>query len=264
MELEPAQYIELSNKLQTGDIDWELGRRVGLTPDEVFILTFFSDVECQTIRYLTEMFRFKFAFESDIGAFLVSWCYEELNHGRALLRLMNECGHQVEDHAGRLAANARGATFKDRMQAVVGWPLSRLFEDEFPAVYASFGAIGEMTTLRGYERLEEMTSNPVLKLLCARIAKQERRHMAWYINLARQKLAGSRVARTLTRVLLRTLWSPVGAGIKSTADVERLFELMFPGPLGDSLVQEVDGRTDELPGLENLRLLATYFGKGRS
>lgn len=261
MEHDAASYISLSDKIKTNDLDWAAARRAGLTSDEVFILTFFSDVEQQTIRYLDEMFRFKFAFETDVGAFLVSWCYEELHHGRALLRLMNECGHRLDNHASRIAEHAKKSTFKERMHDVVGPPLSRIFEHQFPAVYASFGAIGEMTTLRGYERLEEMTTNPVLATLCARIAKQERRHMAWYINLAKQKLSESRVARTMTRALLRTLWSPVGAGIKSEADVERLFRLLFPGPLGVQLMREVDARTDELPGLENLRLLETYFGR---
>jgi hypothetical protein len=67
----------------------------------------------------------------------------------------------------------------------------------------------------------------------------------------------------MTRALRRTLWSPVGAGIKSPGDVERLFELMFPGSLAHRLVREVEARTDEFTGLEHLALLATYFRRHR-
>ena len=116
-----------------------------------------------------------------------------------------------------------------------------------------------MTTLRGYERLHGVTSNPVLKTLCERIAKQERRHFAWYFNHARELLQQSRGAQRLARKLLEFNWVPVGAGVKTPSEVNRLFSIIFPGEFGRKLVQEVDAKMGTLPGLQGIRLMEPYF-----
>jgi hypothetical protein len=139
--------------------------------------------------------------------------------------------------------------------------LSRVFSRQFPAVYLSFGAIQEMTTLRGYERLYQYTQNPVLKILCDRIARQERRHFAWYFNHARELLLESSGARIMARKLLEFNWVPVGAGIKSPEEVKRLFLTLFPSESARKLVREIDSRMGTLPGFEGVRVMETYFEK---
>ena len=123
----------------------------------------------------------------------------------------------------------------------------------------SFGAIQEMTTLRGYESLQSSTRNPILRTLCERIAKQERRHFAWYFNHAREELSRSSRTRLLARKLLEFNWVPVGAGVKSDAEVGRLFSILFPAERGERLVNEVDNKIGSLPGLEGIRLMQKYF-----
>jgi hypothetical protein len=93
---------------------------------------------------------------------------------------------------------------------------------------------------------------------CRRIAKQERRHFAFYFNGARQRLARSRVARWLTRTVLRHFWSPVGAGVKSATEVARLVSSLFPGDAARMLAKSVDGRIAELPGLDGIDLMTRY------
>ena len=43
-----------SAKIETADLDWAEAKRLGLKEDEVFILTYFSDIESQTIIYLRD------------------------------------------------------------------------------------------------------------------------------------------------------------------------------------------------------------------
>ena len=257
MTTDSERYISVSAKIETGDLDWAEARRVGLSPDERFVLTYFSDIESQTIRYLRTLLKMKIAFQPAISGFLTTWSYEEFFHGHALARLMSECGHPLEENrVERVVGKAR---FNEVLEATFGPVLSRLFSSQFPAVYMSFGAIQEMTTLRGYERLGESTGNPVLKTLCDRIARQERRHFAWYYNHARQYLAGSRFTQFLARKLLEFNWVPVGAGVKSQAEVRRLFSILFPAEYGRKLLREVDARIAKLPGLEGIRLMQAYF-----
>src|SRR5215510_16509770 len=252
MKSEIERYITVSAKIDTSDIDWDQAREAGLTDDEKFVLTYFSDVESQTIRYMKTLLQMKIAFTLSVSVFLTTWSYEEFFHGYELARLMAVCGDPLEEN--RVEKVTRKARFNEWLEAAFSPLLSRIFYHQFPAVYLSFGAIQEMTTLRGYEHLRDFTSNPVLRTLCDRIAKQERRHFAWYFNHARELLAESRGARILARKLLEFNWVPVGAGVKSPEEVKRLFSVLFPAELGSKLVREVDEKMGSLPGLDGIKL----------
>jgi rubrerythrin len=259
MNSDIERYISVSARIETRDLDWNEAKRVGLTEDEKFALTYFSDIESQTIRYLRTLLHMKIAFKPAVAAFLTTWSYEEFFHGYELANLLAACGHPLEEN--RVENVKRKARFNEWLEAVFGPPLSRIFYHQFPAVYLSFGAIQELTTLRGYEHLGSFTHNPVLKTLCQRIAKQERRHFAWYFNHACELLTESRGARILARKLLEFNWAPVGAGVKSPDEVIRLFRLLFPAELGRKLVREIDEKIGALPGLEGVRLMTGYFEK---
>jgi hypothetical protein len=259
MKSDIEKYISVSAKIDTSDIDWDEAREAGLTDDEKFLLTYFSDVESQTIRYMKVLLGMKIAFTPSVSAFLTTWSYEEFFHGYELGRLMAVCGAPLEED--RVEGMTRKARFNEWLEAVFAPLLSRIFSNQFPAVYLSFGAIQELTTLRGYEFLHRYTQNPVLKILCERIAKQERRHFAWYFNHARELLLESSGARVLARKLLEFNWVPVGAGIKSPAEVKRLFMTLFPRESAREFVREVDSKMGTLPGLEGIRLMEPYFEK---
>lgn len=259
MNSEINRYIAVSTKIETKDLDWEEAKRVGLTDDERFVLTYFSDIESQTIRYLRTLLQMRIALRPSVAAFLTTWNYEEFFHGYELANLLAVCGHPLEeDRVERVQKRAR---VNEWLEATFAPLLSRIFASQFPAVYLSFGAIQEMTTLRGYEHLRNYTQNPVLRTLCDRIAKQERRHFAWYFNHARELLEQSQGARLLARKLLEFNWVPVGAGVKTPAEVTRLFRTLFPGQSGHKLVHEVDTKMGTLPGLEGIRLMEPYFAR---
>jgi hypothetical protein len=262
MNTDLQRYVQLSNKLETGDIDWEAASRAGLSEDEKFILTYFSDIESQTFRYLRMLMGMRIAFKPAVAAFLTTWNYEEFYHGFALGRLLAECGSPLEED--RLESVKGNSRLNEWLEAIFAPTLSKIFPSQFPAVYLAFGAIQEMTTLRGYESLQEKTSNPGLRILAERIAKQERRHFAWYFNNARGELEKSPFARRMTRALLQLNWVPVGAGVKPPEDVFRLFSILFPGAEGDRLVEEIDAKMGTLPGLQGVRLMRRYFEDARS
>lgn len=259
MKADIERYISISAKIDTSDIDWKLAKEAGLSEDEKFVLTYFSDVESQTIRYLKMLLQMNIAFKPEVSAFLTTWSYEEFFHGYELARLLEICGSPLEeDRVEKVTGKSR---FNEWIEAAFTPILSRLFANQFPAVYLSFGAIQEMTTLRGYEHLSRFTHNPVLKVLCDRIARQERRHFAWYFNHARELLIESSGARVLARKLLELNWVPVGAGIKSPQEVKKLFQTLFPGDTARKLVCEIDSKMGTLPGLEGIRLMELYFQK---
>jgi rubrerythrin len=255
--IETARYLAISSKIDTQDIDWKSAKKHGLTDDEVFILTYFTDIEGQTIVYLRDFLHTKAALEPDVIAFLTMWNYEEFFHGQELARLLEECGHGLE--RSRISLVRRKASFSERLESAGANILSRIFYNEFPAVYTSWGAVQEITTLRGYEEVGRQTTNPVLKILCERIAKQERRHFAWYFNSARDRLNASKKSQWLTRRLLANFWTPVGAGVKPREEVTRLMRLVFPGQISKEIGEEIDSKIGTLPGLNGIKLMSRYM-----
>jgi rubrerythrin len=257
MELD--RYLNSSEKIDTSDLDWGLAARVGLSDDEVFILTYFSDIEGQTIFYLRDLLRGQAAIQPEVIGFLSMWNYEEYFHGRALAKLLEACGHSLD--RTRVAEVRKGSRISEAVEANLIAFGATLFPRDFPGIPMSWGASQEITTLRGYELLGSRTRNPVLRQLCERIALQERRHYAWYFNSAREILSRSAWSRRITRFALEAFWSPVGVGVKSEAEMLRLIHLFFPGQEGRRLAEDIDGKLGELPGLEGISLMRTYAAR---
>src|SRR5262245_32620664 len=151
MKSDIERYVSVSAKIETKDLDWEEASKVGLTEDERFVLTYFSDIESQTIRYLKMLLQMKIAFKPAVAAFLTTWSYEEFFHGYELANLLAVCGHPLDEE--RVEQVKKRARLNEILEATLGPLMSRVFYHQFPAVYLSFGAIQELTTLRGYERL---------------------------------------------------------------------------------------------------------------
>jgi rubrerythrin len=251
------RHVRRAGKVRFDDLDWSAARRAGLNDAEAFVVTYFADIESQTPANLRMLLSMKGALDPELAAFLTTWNYEEFFHGYALSRLLSECGRALPD--ARHAAVRDGAGLKERSERVLLPLLSHLLAREFPAVYMTFGALHELTTLRGYEALQARAHNPLLRVLSARIARQERRHFAFYFGQARDRLARSAGARRLTRALRRFYWAPVGAGVKGREQVEQLFQTLFPGAFGPALCAEVDAKIGALPGLAGVQPMAHYF-----
>ena len=258
MYADVERIVTKSGRVDTAGIDWAQARDAGLSADEIFVLTYFADVENQSLRYLRTLLGMRIAFEPEVSAFLAIWNHEEFFHGYELEKLMRTCGVPLRDDRRQLKQSS--SRMNETIEAVMIPILSKLYRDEFPAVYLAFGAIQELTTLRGYESIGEKSANPALRVLAARIAKQERRHFAWYFNSARSILAGSLRAQRLTRRLMKLNWVPVGGGVHTPAEVTRLFQtLFFPRHEALETVRAIDAKIASLPGLEGLTLMQSYF-----
>jgi hypothetical protein len=239
-----AKHIRASRRIATDDLDWDRAARVGLTAEEVVTLTYFADIEGQTVYYLREVLNTRPARDPDSLAFLTLWNYEEFFHGHAIARLLEICGHDLG--ADRISQVRIGATFAARFEEVVQTLISKLFPRTFVALWMAWGASQELLTLRGYERIAASTANPVLRELCLRIARQERRHFAYYYNGARERLAGRRFSQRVVRFL----FDHFCGGVKSEAQIAALIAGLFPGPLLGEVLDGLDERLARLPGMD--------------
>jgi len=124
-------------------------------------------------------------------------------------------------------------------------------------VSLAWGAVNEWTTQAGYMRVAARADHPTLTALVRRIAKQEGRHIDFYVTEATARLQHSTAAQKVTRFALAHRWSPVGSGIMPKAETDHLIRHLFAGEEGLSMARRIDRRIDRLPGLCGLGLIET-------
>ncbi len=128
--------------------------------------------------------------------------------------------------------------------------LGSMMTRDFAAIHMMWGAVNELTTLTGYHALMRRCDHPELHKLLRRVIQDERRHFAFYRAQAKARMQRSRAARRLVRYVLRALWTPVGAGVKTEEEVDALAIYLFgDGPEGREQIREIDRTISEVPGL---------------
>lgn len=248
------KWIAASRPLDLDGVRWEDVPSRPISEDLVRCLTYFIDIENQTINYLRDLLVAGAAEDPDVAAFLPCWAYEEAFHGRALERFLNQYGIQLDRFRALRVRHKAG--LREKLEALAARLLAR-YSPSFPAVYLTWGAVNEMSTLMGYQGLARRADHPVLTDITRRIMRDESRHFSFYYHMAQQRLKDVRAQR-LTRAILSRFWTPVGQGVKPESEVRWIHRFVFEGPLGKTALEQVDRIIDKLPGLDRLGLLAAY------
>ena len=256
-----AQHLAVSHKVVFEDLDWDLARKVGLTEQEVESLLYFADVESQTVHYFLEVSKLKVARDPELLTFLTMWNYEEYFHSYAITYLLTECGIKVDtahERANKIRANARfKAKFEDFAQGMI----ARTIPETFIALWMFWGSLQECLTTQAYEELANNTKNPVLEELCRRIAKQERRHFAYYFGQAKKKLEGKPFAQRFVRMIAKNFYAPVGGGVKTDAEGAQLVAKLFPKDRIFEVMGYIEKKMALLPGMEGLDCATRWAAK---
>jgi rubrerythrin len=247
-----AQHIAVSCRVDIEDLDWELCRKVGLTRREVETLEFFADIESQTVYYFLEVAKLQVARDPELLTFLTMWNYEEYFHSHAITRLMQECGVQVGNATERSTKVRAGARLKAKLEDFAQTMLAKLVPQRFVALWMFWGALQECLTTQAYEEVIRTTQNPVLAEMFRRIAKQERRHFAYYFNQARDRLADSPRNQRFCKAIAKRFYAPVGGGVKNDAEAARLVAQLFPGERIFEVMGYIERRIGQLPGMTGL------------
>jgi rubrerythrin len=246
------KYLRAAGGTRPENFDWsDPGGR--LNDDELFCIGYMMDIESHTIIYLRELLSTAIAQDVSITSFLSCWVYEEFFHSQVLKRLLESQGLTIDD---RRFADLRRARPADYMAQKVARALSRITR-HFPAVHMTWGAINELSTLTGYQALIDRARHPLLTRVLSRIIKDERRHFSFYFNQARRRLQ-LRAARTLTSLLVRNFWTPVGRPVRGDADARRICGYLFGDEQGPHRLAEHDSMIARLPGLEWFDMASRY------
>jgi hypothetical protein len=265
------RYLRNSKKVDLSGIEWDRIAEHPLTDGDVMCLHYMMDIESHTIIYLRDLLATRAATDPQITAFLSCWVYEELWHGEAFSDFLR--GYGIEEPIeprlpdGRSPLPTRPNRWRQlRVKAGVGnglglvpMTIGSIAIRDFIAVHMVWGALNELTTLTAYHALIRRSDHPVLHQLLNKVIQDERRHFAFYRAQGRARLERSRAARRVVRWVLSSVWTPVGAGVKSQEEVDALALYLFgDSPAGFAHLREIDAPISELPGLEGLTLMQDY------
>jgi rubrerythrin len=256
-----AQHIAVSQRVQIEDLDWELARKHGLSPTEVESLQFFADIESQTVYYFLEVAKLQVVRDPELLTFLTMWNYEEYFHSHAITRIMQECGVQVENATERSTKVRTGARFKAKFEDWAQGMMARFMPKRFVSLWMFWGALQECLTMQAYEQVIRDTQNPVLAEMFRRIAKQERRHFAYYFNQAKDRLADNPKNQKFVRYIVNKFYAPVGGGVKTDEEAAALVAKLFPGERIYEVMSYIERRMAQLPGMAGLTACSDWAEK---
>jgi len=245
-------YVRRSRALDLRGIDWDAVPRHPLPDEAVRTLRYMQDIESHTIIYLRTLLSTRAVDDPDVAAFLACWVYEETHHGRALAQFLRAAGHETFDRPARSRVPL-GEALRARLTSVVAraWP-------DFVAVHMTWGAINELTTYLGYQRLAQLAGHPVLAEILARIMRDEMRHFSFYYHEAEKRLVRPTTAR-IARALVDRFWAPVGSAEQPLEETRFLARYLFSGPTGRAAARRVDEKIRRLPGFAGVALVEAWI-----
>lgn len=253
MNFDIDRYLELVAPLDDSDIDYDVFLTDPLDEETLRCLRYMHDIEFHTTCYLRDLLVTAAHDDPEITAFLAMWSYEEYWHGEAIAKVLAR--HDEANGRQRVAATRRRVG-RERLMTLA-MMLGSAVTDHVVTVALTWGAVNEWTTQAGYVQLAKRSGHPVLGDLLRRIAKQEGRHIDFYVSQASRRLDASVGARRLTRLALRKRWRPVGSGVMPDAETEFLIAHLFGGDDGESMAARIDRRLERLPGLDSLGIVAS-------
>jgi len=252
MAFDIDKYAATSERLTWDDLDLDHFREHPLSETSLRTLRYMADVEYHTVCYTRDLLTTPSHKESEMTTFMTMWNREEFWHGEALAAILEVHGITVD--YDQLRANRLKLGWRDKLDPVKQGLLGKVVGTDFVAVHMSWGAANEYSAVTAYKRMAALEKDPVLAELLLRIAKQETRHVAFYVSQARERLQASKKAQALTRFLLSKVWAPVGSSIMDRDDVKFVFDHLMRGEDGRKATKQLDQNIAKLPGMQGLQI----------
>ncbi len=240
------------NKAFLDEIPWGEVKKYPLDPSFIPVLVYMRDVERYTEVYYKELKGTPTVKDTVIKSFMDQWEDEEVLHADLLHRFLGEMDYPTDEKWYEKVRQQIPKSYHmiSKLQTLI----TNGFGKHFTSVHMTWGAINEMSTMAGYQRLWKLAKHPILEQILRGIVQEEGKHSFFYWNIARLKLNQSKFRQDLTRFIVKHFWSPVGEGTKSKADSNYVIRALFGDPEGISVMDKiVNQRMEQLPGMAGLK-----------
>lgn len=254
--------LSKSGLLDTRDLDWSVAGATELDPGVLDTLVYMRDVEGFTDSYVAGLGAHRTTLADPlVAAFVEVWQAEEAEHSRAIGVFLDHYASQrgivVEARPPSPQPTVPGY---EKVLVRIGGPVGRLVA----CAHMTWGAANELLTMNGYRMLAGQVArgHPMLADLLRRIAAQEARHYSFYLLQAQWRLEDSRLARVVIPRIMDGGWTPVGVGdgYKTSEEFHRVLAVLSATPNSESLIDRMDRRFAQLPGLDRLRIFRDATG----
>ncbi|RSM80105.1 acyl-ACP desaturase [Kibdelosporangium aridum] len=176
------------------DVDWAALRPENLTQTDTSVVRFITFIEDHIPGYLTyfldqfpvrgeELDIEDFCFNREYFRFLIAWAYDEERHASVLTKYQVEAGINTPDALMRELAE------EGRKQFSLPY--------EHPVQAFTYTLVQEKATQLFYQQFRTVVTEPVLRDLLNRLARDEARHFAFYSNLVGQYIERHGLAATV-------------------------------------------------------------------
>jgi hypothetical protein len=190
---------------------------------------------------------------ADVAAFLPVWTAEEAAHAAAIRAVLERQVYEAPTAAPGSIARRRRTVARLPRRAI-----GRL--RPIGVLYGVLGAAAEYVTVLVYGELATRVEDPAVVALLREIARQERRHCAFFRGLARQRAGAlSRVEAQLARRVLMAMWEPPGVPSLGLTVWRETFAPLLEDPRLRERVLGMDRVVDSVPGLEDLGLMERFL-----
>lgn len=182
--------------------------------------------------------------------FLIVWQAEESEHGRIFEALARKYGVDAKP-TGRTSIGVLNSTFL---------PLAgTLMPATMRAAYCAQGSLQEFVALQTYLHIAELVEDPPVRMIIRDIARQESRHMKFYLTCANEYLAGSRLIQHLVRKTLEHRWSPPGVDLLGDREFRRIAAPLVNDERYRRRLLDMDAFAGRLPGMGDMGLMARWL-----
>lgn len=222
---------------------------VPLDQDTVEIVDLLSRLERGALAYLRSVLVTPTHKDARVTAFLVTWAYEKYWVADALeLIVAAHPGYAPRPTAGVPRLRRARQALAERAEPIVESVVANLIGEDVIAVHTAAGAIDEWLSEAAYEQLAQRSAHQEFTRTLDLLLEVKRRHSAFWVADASDRLTASpKAGRLARRRLGRTTW-PLGSDAEPPALLARLLGDVVPA----SDLAAIDARVSTLPGLRDL------------
>ncbi|MFZ4893966.1 hypothetical protein ACL9RL_05910 [Plantibacter sp. Mn2098] len=235
-----------------------------LAASSVRLLHYLADIERATMQYLRGVLVTPTHKDARVTAFLVTWAYEKYWIADTIDTILAADGQPVGETPQQRGISHTVRRLRERVSPIGHAVTANAIGEDVIAWHMTIGTVDELFTQAAYRTLLEPGAHPALVEHVEAILATKARHLEFFEAQARDRLARSPRARTITRRRIRSAAWPTGSAAAGREETAFFARTVFPGGTvwSDPAVLSIDDRIDALPGQAGLHLAAGVARRG--